>query len=195
MRVKVKENIDQYEIAKLKKGDFAAFDLLFEKYSHRIYYFAYGYLKSKEEAEEVVQDVFLKIWEKRQSLDETLSFKSYLFTITFNAIKKVILHAAKRETAFQSLKAELGEIQYDQEDAIQTQEFQKTIIALIDRLPDRRKEIFLMSRIEEKSNQVIATELSVSVKTVENQISEAKSYLKESLKAYFSLWLFFALFY
>lgn len=188
-------NIDRREVAKLKNDDFAAFDQLFGRYSQRIYHFAFGYLKSKEEAEEVVQDVFLKIWEKRYSLREELSFKSYLFTITFNFLKKAFLLSAKKEKAYQALKDELEGLHYNPHDYNQFEEFQNSVTELINQLPERRRQIFRMSRLDGKSNRVIARELSISLKTVENQLSEAKTTLKEQLKNYFPLLLFFVLFF
>jgi RNA polymerase sigma-70 factor, ECF subfamily len=188
-------NIDREEITRLKKGDFEAFDQLFEKYSQRIYHFAFGYLKSKEEAEEVLQDVFLKIWEKRYSLNEDLSFKAYLFTITYNSLKKTVLKTAKRENAYLDLRNEMDIFQNEPEDFFEFKQFQHTISELINRLPARRKQIFMMSRIDGKPNNQIADELSISLKTVENQISEAKVFLKENLTNYLPLLLFLAIFY
>ncbi len=79
----------EYQLVKaLKKGDLHAFDQLFIKYSKKLYYFAYSHLSSREEAEELVQEVFLKIWENRRGLKEDLSFNAYLFTVSLNAIRK-----------------------------------------------------------------------------------------------------------
>ena len=72
----------------LSKGNLLAFNTLFNEYSGRLYRFAYGYLKSEDEAEELVQEVFTIIWEKRAELKEELSFKSFIFTIAFNIIRK-----------------------------------------------------------------------------------------------------------
>ena len=75
-------NTDQKLVESLKKGDWFAFDQLFAKYSKKLYYFAKNYLDSKEDAEGLVQEVFLKIWEKRKELKEHLSFNAYIYTIT-----------------------------------------------------------------------------------------------------------------
>ena len=91
-------NSNEPELVKaLSKGEIRAFNDLFQLYGNRIYRFAIGYLKSQTEAEELVQDVFLKIWERRLELKDNLSFKAYLFTIAFNLIrkhftKKALLH-------------------------------------------------------------------------------------------------------
>ena len=75
-------------VKSLSKGEIFAFNALYHEYSNRLYRFALGYLKSEEEAEELVQEVFFKIWEKRKELKEDLSFKSFLFTLAFNLIRK-----------------------------------------------------------------------------------------------------------
>jgi len=76
-------------IALLQKGSIVAFEGLFEQYSQKLYRFSFSYLKSESESEDVVQEVFLKIWENRPSLKTGTSFQSYLFTIAFNSIKNV----------------------------------------------------------------------------------------------------------
>ena len=84
-------NIKQREVElvkQLRKGDLAAFDSLFNTYNKKLFYFAKGYLKSTEDAEGLVQEVFIKIWENRSTLKEHLSFNSYLYTITYNSILK-----------------------------------------------------------------------------------------------------------
>ena len=75
-------------VRNLSKGNILAFNTLYKEYSSRLYRFAYGYLKSEAEAEELVQEVFTIIWEKRADLKEELSFRSFLFTIAFNIIRK-----------------------------------------------------------------------------------------------------------
>lgn len=82
------KNID-YELVKfLKKGDLFAFDQLFSKYSKKLYYFAKDYLGSKEDAEGLVQEIFLMVWDKRKELKEYLSFNAFLYTLSYYAIRK-----------------------------------------------------------------------------------------------------------
>lgn len=79
-------NMESFWVSSLKKGDATAFDELFRLYGKRLYHFSLGYLKSKTDAEEVVQDVFLKIWHNRASLEPDLSFNAYLFKIAYRQI-------------------------------------------------------------------------------------------------------------
>ena len=81
----INEHQSDFELVeKLQKGDLDAFDQIFKKYGDRLFGFAFSYLKSKEETEGLVQDVFLKIWENRKNLKKESSLKSYLFTIAYH---------------------------------------------------------------------------------------------------------------
>src|SRR5690606_18510329 len=95
---------DSILVEKLRKGDIEAFDVVFEKYGKRLFGFAMKYLKSKEETEELVQDVFLKIWENRKTLKKDSSLKSYLFTITYHDICK----SFRKKQLHKKLKEEMG---------------------------------------------------------------------------------------
>lgn len=95
---------EPFLVKELSAGNILAFNTLFREYSVRLYRFAYGYLKSEAEAEELVQEVFMVIWEKRATLKEDLSFKSFLFTISFNFIKK---HFRTKAYLYEYCKSEI----------------------------------------------------------------------------------------
>jgi RNA polymerase sigma-70 factor (ECF subfamily) len=158
-----------------------------------LYRFALGYLKSEEEAEELVQEVFTIIWDKRMTLKEELSFKSFLFTIAFNIIKK---HFRSKTYLSDYLKSSSGDIS----DNITSHEItynslHQYIAELVNQLPDRRKEIFIKSRFEGLSTKEIAENLQISHKTVENQLTEALRFIRTNLnKENIPILLFFVLF-
>ncbi|WP_299577835.1 sigma-70 family RNA polymerase sigma factor [uncultured Sunxiuqinia sp.] len=83
------EHTEKELLYELKNGSAKAFDTLFNTYGKRLYFFALGYLKSEMEAEEVVQEVFYKIWKKRELINPELSFKAYIFKIAFNHIREL----------------------------------------------------------------------------------------------------------
>jgi RNA polymerase sigma-70 factor (family 1) len=166
-------------VKSLSKGNLLAFNTLFKEYSVRLYRFAKGYLKSEEEAEELVQEVFTIIWEKRAILKEELSFKSYLFTIAFNIIRK---HFRSRFYLSEYLKFGI----YDDLDMRTSQEIgydslYQYITDLVEKLPVRRKEIFIKSRFEGLTIKEISEELKISHKTVENQLTDALKFLRTNL--------------
>jgi len=183
-------------VSELSKGNLLAFNSLFEVYSNRLYYFAFKYLKSEAESEELVQEVFTRIWEKRHNLNKDLSFKSFLFTIAFNIIKKHFIAKARLD---EYLKSQIrDELDLDTSDNITYDSLYKYIIELVNQLPDRRKVIFIKSRLENLSITKIAEELNISHKTVENQLTSALHFLrdkinkKEFLLFCFSICLFFS---
>ena len=181
-------------IYSLRNGDLQAFNGLFERYAKRIYHFSLGYLKSAEDAEEIVQDVFLKIWSCRENLSDQKSFESYLFTIAKNAILNTI-RKSKYELVYQNyVKIHPGEnVLLDNE--IDFYELERAYKEAIAKFSPRRKEIFLLSREQSLSNAEIARKMDISVKTVENQMTSALSELRKTLRSLgFSGIIFFELF-
>ncbi len=180
-------------VKRLSKGNLLAFNTLFEEYSGRIFRFAKGYLKSEAVSEEVVQEVFTIIWEKRESLNPDLSFKSYIFTISFNIIRK---HFRKNKIISKYLKEE---VEYDFDNktlhTVDYNSLYEYVTDIVEQLPLRRREIFVKSRFEGLSIKEISEELKISHKTVENQLTDALKYIRTKIrKEYYPLVLFFMLF-
>lgn len=180
-------------VKSLSKGNILAFNTLFREYSGRLYRFAYGYLKSEEESEELVQEVFTRIWENRKGLKSEYSFKSYLFTIAFNIIKKHFRREACISEYFRTRISDDLDLETTRE--ITYDSLYQYINELVDKLPDKRKEIFIKSRFEGLSIKEISDDLKISHKTVENQLTHALKFLREHLKKEnLPVILFFALF-
>jgi RNA polymerase sigma-70 factor (family 1) len=166
-------------VRELSRGNLLAFNTLFRRYSGRLYRFAYGYLKSEAEAEELVQEVFTIIWEKRETLKDDLSFKSFLFTIAFNIIKK---HFRTRSYMTEFFKTEIKpdfDIQTPQKTTYDS--LYQYLNELVNQLPDRRREIFIKSRLEGLNIKEISEELNISHKTVENQLTDALKFIRVHL--------------
>ena len=192
MQVRPKENEPQL-VHNLSKGNLLAFNTLYKEYSGRLYRFALGYLKSEEEAEELVQEVFTKIWEKRSDLKEELSFKSFLFTIAFNIIRKHFRTKVYLSEYFKNGIRDDIDMQTSQK--ITYDSLYQYISELVNQLPNRRKEIFIKSRFEGQSVKEIADELQISHKTVENQLTDALKFIRTNLnRENIPVVLFFILF-
>jgi len=193
MKHKTVEN-ESLIVKSLSKGNLLAFNTLFSEYSGRLYRFANGYLKSDAESEELVQEVFTIIWEKRAELKEGLSFKSFLFTIAFNIIRK---HFRTKAYLSEYLKSGISSDQDMQtSEKITFNSLQSYISELIDKMPERRKEIFLKSRFEGLSIKEIAEELKISHKTVENHLTSALKFIRTNLnRENIPVLLFFVLFF
>jgi len=166
-------------VQNLSKGNLLAFNTLYNEYSNRLYRFALGYLKSEAEAEELVQEVFTKIWEKRADLKRELSFKSFLFTIAFNIIRRHFRTKAYLSEYFKTGVISEPDMQTSQK--ITYDSLYQYITELVNQLPERRKEIFIKSRFEGLSINEIAEKLKISHKTVENQLTDALKFIRTNL--------------
>jgi RNA polymerase sigma-70 factor (ECF subfamily) len=168
-------------VRNLSQGNLLSFNALYRLYSKKLYRFALGYLKSEAEAEELVQEVFTIIWEKRAELKEELSFKSFLFTISFNIIRK---HFRTRAYLTEYCKTGLNsdpDMQTSQK--ITYDSLFQYITQLVNQLPVRRKEIFIKSRFEGLSIKEISEKLNISHKTVENQLTDALKFIRKNLNS------------
>jgi RNA polymerase sigma-70 factor (ECF subfamily) len=169
-------------IIALKNDSANAFDDLFRMYGQRLFLFSRGFLKDPEDAKEIVQNVFVKIWENRANIDEFQSFKSYLFSIAYNSIITEFRKKHREQKLLENIKLSTPGYHQDLEDQLLYDSTKQEIENAIEALPERRKLIFKLSRFEGRSYQEIASELGISVNTVENQISEALKYLRNSIK-------------
>ncbi len=168
---------------KLKDGDEQAFKVLFQKYYSSLCHFARQFLGDKELAEETVQDMFVKIWEKRASLNVETSFKNYLFRSVRNHCLNQIQHEKiKQQYATKILETAHQEI--DQDQYYLEVDLLQRIEKSIDSLPPKRQEIFRLSREQGLKYKEIADTLKISVKTVEAQMGLALKYLRDELKDY-----------
>lgn len=172
-------DIEQVEL--LKSGNPNAFSALFRKYSERLYAFSLSITREPYIAEEITQLVFIKVWERRDRIDEYLSFKSFLFSITYSetiswlrkeaAEKKKINHWGENLTFSSNQTAQMVEFN----------NLEGLVQQVIAELPEKRREIFKLSREQGFTNKEIADRLGLSVKTIENQMTSALRTMKEKL--------------
>ncbi len=179
----------------LKEGDVKAFDKLFSNYGKRLYHFAYGYLKSKEEAEGLVQEVFLRIWKNRKELKPELSFKAYLFKIAYNYILEHFKRVNRQQAYKHQILGESVNFTDDLDERLNYQFLLEKVDRIIHQLPERQKVIIIKRKKEGLPIKQIAEQLSIKPKTVENHLTEALKKLKSELaKENISAMLFFCLF-
>ncbi|PKQ44649.1 RNA polymerase sigma factor [Confluentibacter flavum] len=172
-------NTEKLLIRQLTEGNNKAFRKLFDYYRNDLYKFSLSMVCSKDYAEEIVQDVFMKVWIKRESLNPEMSFKSYVFTITRNKNIKFLKKAANdrklREEIFYKKQKFANSIDI----YVRESELESIKQEALDKLSPRRREIFEMSRNENKSYEEIAEELGISISTVRNQMSKSLEILRD----------------
>lgn len=160
----------------------SAFDAIYERYCKRLYGFVFRYIKQEVDAEEIVQEVFIKIWESRKIIDSYSSFESFIFTIAYNSTISLL---RKRVTE----KKYLEQIKYRQQinnsediiNEIHYNEMNERVKSLLNQLTPRQKEIFILSREEGLSHEEIAKKLNISSNTVKNHLVSALAYIKSHI--------------
>jgi RNA polymerase sigma-70 factor (family 1) len=169
-------------VLKLQKGDVEAFDQVYQKYAGKLYGFTFKYLKSTEETEELVQSVFLKVWENYKTLKKESSFRSYLFTIAYNEICNTFRRRSHLRKFIDEQLNENAQTTNETDELIDYNSIRGQVDQIIARLPERQRSIFLKSRQEGKSNKDIANELGLSSGTVDNYISESLKFIRSNLQ-------------
>ena len=171
-------------VSKIRNGDRSAFESLFKTHYQSLCFYALRFVGETQLAENTVQDVFLKCWEDKDSLNFHSSVKAYLYKSVHNRC----LNLLKRQQIEQRYIAETDPAVAISDDGIDEQEnLQLKIREAIDQLPPQCKRIFELSRMEGLKYREIADHLDISVKTVENQMGKALRMLRESLKSYIQI--------
>ncbi|MCK3685518.1 RNA polymerase sigma-70 factor [Maribellus sp. YY47] len=178
---KYSEKEVQELVQSLRKGDANAFDALFAIYGSRLFGFVNGYLKIKEEAEEVVQEVFLTVWRTKENLKPELSFKAYLFKIAYHRVLEHFEYISRQQEYIHHIVEESVEFTNDLDERLNYQMLLEKVELCIAQLPSRQREILIKKRKEGYSVKEIAKQLAISPKTVENHLSEALKKLKKEL--------------
>ncbi len=183
------ENLQKQVLKELKYGSKTAFEYVFKTHYDALLRYAEEILRDPHQAEDVVENLFVVIWEDRKKIDIRSSLKSYLYRSTFNGCMNV-LRKKKSENQYRdffihhsnfSKTHDYGSMSYPLSGIIE-KEFETKIEEVIDKLPPQCKKIFIMSRVDDLSHQLIADELGLSVNTVKAQIMNAIKKIKVALK-------------
>lgn len=168
----------------LRRGDKKIFEEVYRLYYSPLCFYCLRYVGDMEEAKEVVQSIFFNLWIKRKEIEISTSVKSYLYKAVQNYClnqlqqEKIKQKYMIRKAHFPRQHSENGELKMEED------ELRKVIKSAILKLPEKRREIFELSRFENMKYTQIAERLTISVKTVEAQMSKSLEYLRKALKEY-----------
>lgn len=173
---------DELLVSEIIQGDAKAFQLIYEKYCPQLINFAASYLPDISDAEEIIQTVFVELWENRQQLDPQRFAKNYLYKITVNKVFNHLKRKVIERKYLQYVDALEMNTFNEAEKKIYHEELDAILQQLLEKLPEQQRKIFYLSRWEGLSHKEIAEQLQISVRTVENQVYRAVKYIRENIK-------------
>ena len=167
-------------LKRIANADELAFKHFYDKYVNKVYQFIFNFVRDKAEAEDITQIVFIKIWSKKSTIDSINSLDGFVFTI---AHRSVIDYFRSSETNFKKkisnvYDSELLLSSYSVDNVVGENHIETIYKKALSMLPPKRREIFILSRHYDLTNKQIALKLSISIKTVENQMTSALNSLK-----------------
>lgn len=181
---------DTITLQSLQEGDDRVFEMIFKEHFSSLHAYAFTILKDEVSAEEVVQSLFLRLWEKRATLDIRTSLKSYLYRATYNDCMNMLKHW-KVKQKHQDHVIHFNDSTHEQTaNRLHENELKRELQKALNKLPEKCRMVFQMSRFEELKYKEIADQLEISIKTVENQMGKALKILRLALADYLPLLIF-----
>lgn len=169
-------------VKKLSEGDSFAFEVLFYKYRNKVKGFAFKMVPPQVDPEEIVQEVFVKLWIKKEIVDPEKDFQSFLFSIAKNLILDHLKSAVNRKLYFTGEYFQQDLMSEDTAEGDLTEDAEDQLRRLIEQIPERRREIFCLSRFEGLTYKQIADRLKISENTVDSQIRNALAFLRNHFR-------------
>ena len=173
----------------LKSGDHKAFEVIFVTYFNKVKYFINGLVKSESDAEELAQEVFVKLWVNRESIVIEKSFSSYLYVMARNAAFNFLKSKFVRDSYLNDQLHQNNEESATSDDVIVAKETELLLKIIVSKMPEQRRRIYEMSRNQGLKNDEIAAQLNISKKTVENQLSLALKELRQVFSSFLVLFV------
>lgn len=175
---------EKYLITFLNKGDDASFEALYRLYSKRLFGYLIRLVKSESIAADLLQDAFIKIWNNRQNIDPEKSFRSYLFRITENLVYDFFRKAA-RDKKLQAAIIESYDDSYNHvEESFCVAEVDHKLKEVIKLLPAKRRQVFQLIKIEERSYEEVSELLHISVSTINDHVVKATKFVRKNLERF-----------
>ncbi len=172
---------DETLAGRLQNDDQRAFELLYNRYFNKLFYFSVKYLQNRIEAEDIVQTVFINLWTHRKSLDPGQPIKSYIFRSAVNQIYNCLKRRAIRSRFIDYELKRNDQFSNQTYDQIYVNDLENSISTIINVLPPQQQRIFYLSWGKGYSYEKIAQKLDISVRTVENQIYKTLRVIRERL--------------
>jgi RNA polymerase sigma-70 factor (family 1) len=181
---RLEQNSDEVLMLEIRSGNMLAFDILYRKYSARLYKFAFSLLKTNEDAENIVQDVFLKLWLNREKVDKAASVKYFVFTIAYHSSISLIRKKLKESEFAEYLLSRQGSEQEPEMLLAEYNELDEKLNQVIASLPERQRDIYRLHMIDGLKYSEIAGRLGISENTIQNHMSRAIKTIRTKMGDY-----------
>jgi len=171
-----------YLLASLKKGNRAAFEAIFDLYEKRLYYFVFSITKSEYATEEILQEAFIKIWTKKETIDPSRSFESFIFTIAKNLTYNYLRNIANQQSLKEEYWKNISSLNEETKDSILLAEYEDIVNDILQQIPTQKRSIYILSKQQGKSNKEIADLLGITQKTVKNHLWKTLQIIRTQLE-------------
>ncbi|GAA5224935.1 RNA polymerase sigma factor [Membranihabitans marinus] len=187
--------VDKKLVEGLIIGNTSSFKQLYLLFERRLFHFVFSFTKSEYLSEEIVQEVFIKIWEGRRDININRSFDSYLYTMTRNLTYNYLRDSSRRKEIREELWINISNMHHQVETEIIFSEYQDIVAEIIEKLPQQKRSIYQLSKLEGRSHSEIAELLGISKKTVKNHLwktmdiirNQLQPFIKETILCFFIL--------
>lgn len=183
-------NIEREIVLQFISGSEHACEIIFHRTKGKLKGFLKKALPKDEDTESIMQDVYLKLWSTRKFVQQDKNFETYLFAIARNLVIDIMRKRFHKQKYLEDLCRQLNESQQNNLDTktiVEYSELEKMIITLIDQLPEKRREIFKLNRLEGHTYKEIAEKLNISENTVDSQMRKALAFFHIEMKHYLGL--------
>lgn len=167
---------------RVKADDLSSYEVIFKKYYKELYRFAFSYVRDGVIGEEIAQEVFLYMWDKRHKIDIQTTLKTYLYSAVKNKCLNYIRLELPKQRAMSDVSEVMLSVSEEKKDEGENEQLKKHITSAVDSLPKKCRQIFMLSRNAGMTYEEIADEMGLSKKTIENQMGIALRKLRESLE-------------
>lgn len=168
-------------LQQLRNGDHAAFRVIYNQYKLRLAGGLLRMLKSPGLVEEVLQELFVRLWEHRDRIDVSRPIKAYLFTIGENLVRDTFRKVAKDKKLQENMLLAMDEMYWHVEERMVASEVKSELHRVIDLLPPKRRQVYKLCKLEEKSYEEVGRELKISPGTVNDHMKKANAFVKDYL--------------
>ncbi|MNJ87401.1 putative RNA polymerase sigma factor FecI [compost metagenome] len=175
----LEDDLQQQLLSQLSKGDEPSFNALYKAYSRPLFLRVVNMIKSEDDAQEIIQELFIKLWQNRDTIDTIKSFQSYIFTIANNLVYNYFRKISHNQALINKLLLNAADHYLDGQELLENKEAAEIFRKAINQLPPQSKQVFQLCKIDGKSHKEVADLMGISMPTVNSHMTNAVRSIRE----------------